>query len=87
MTHQEIVLKRIKEVGFVDNRWCLNHRIWRLSDVIHKLKKKGYNFKPDEHRNTDKNCHYYPIKNDIVQKINAIPPFKVKAAEEKGRLL
>jgi len=43
-TQKEIVLKQLKENGFIDNVWCVNHYILRLGDIIFKLKQDGYTF-------------------------------------------
>lgn len=82
-THEQVVLERIAEIGFVDNVWCFDHHILRLGDIIFKLRKRGHKYRTvmDEH----KNCHYYPIiDSEKVEAINAMDPYERKNERDNG---
>lgn len=43
-TQIDQVKKEIEQTGFISRNWCLQRYISRLSDIIFKLKKQGYEF-------------------------------------------
>ena len=46
MTQQQMVLKHLEETGSIQPLFALRELgIYRLSSVIHRLRKKGYNIK------------------------------------------
>lgn len=60
-SQKEVIIGRLKEVGYVDNFWAIDHNILRLGAIILKLKKEGWQFANNgfgEGRNR-KNYHYY----------------------------
>lgn len=59
---KDIILKKLKKEGKVDNFWAIDNRILRLSDIIFRLKKEGHNIVTDyDGRKGKKNCVYYYI--------------------------
>lgn len=48
ITHEKVVEEKLMKEGCVDNKWCIFNGIWRLSDVVLKLKKKGWEFDEDK---------------------------------------
>lgn len=43
-TQNDQVLKRLAQVGYVDNLWAIKNGIWRLGARIKDLRNKGYEF-------------------------------------------
>lgn len=43
-TQIKIVDNQLNKYGYISRNWCLKRFISRLSDIIYKLKKQGYQF-------------------------------------------
>lgn len=44
MTQEQVVLQRVKVIGYVDNFWAIENYILRLGAIICQLKKQGLKF-------------------------------------------
>lgn len=68
-SQKDVVLQRIKEVGYIDNFFCIHNYILRLGAIIFQLKKEGYSFRGafgkelGKERSLHKNFYYILIKN------------------------
>ncbi len=59
-TQKEIVLEKLEKEGKITNLWCIQHGIWRLSDVILHLRNEGHEIVTEYNtEKVGKNCHYY----------------------------
>ena len=65
MTAKDRILEYLNLRGEISNFYCIDNRITtRLSDVVFKLKKVGWDFEPVME---EKNCVYKVIKKPIVK--------------------
>ena len=66
--HRERVKEILERDGVITNLWCLNHGIWRLSDVILHLRRDDKMVIDTEFNTPEvgKNCHYY-LKKEPTQ--------------------
>lgn len=77
MTHEDKVLKRLKEVGYVDNVWAVNNRILRLGAIICDL------YMPELVRTFGRNITNYTPKEKIRNKMNYHYILKKRCVENK----
>ncbi len=54
MTQKEIVLKELRETGFVSRNWCLSNHISRLGAIMNRLKNEGIKFRTVSERTKDR---------------------------------
>lgn len=61
MSQKQIVIERLRKMGYVDNFWAIDNKIsLRLAAIIHLLKKDKYTFEVKHGAGYDeKNCYYY----------------------------
>lgn len=61
MTSKDRIVEILNLRGEISNFFCIDNRITtRLSDVIFRLKKVGWEFRSEMN---EKNCTYYVLKN------------------------
>lgn len=61
LTQEQIVSNELKQKGFVSTVWAFHHQILRLSEVIRKLKRKGWVF-DCYYPEGSKNYHYRTLQ-------------------------
>lgn len=77
-SQKDIVLKRMREYGYVTRNWCLQHYISRLSAIMLDLKKDGINFEAK-----DKNGDYVYILLDKPKRVETFYVNGVKVAPDR----
>ena len=66
MSQKEQIKKMLEEEGEVNNLWCINNGIWRLSDIILHLRKEGMNIETIYEPEITKVCRYKLIPKDTL---------------------
>ena len=64
MSQKQLIKQKLLEKGEVDNLWCINNGIWRLSDIILRLRNDGLNIVTEYHPEQTKVCKYRLIPKD-----------------------
>lgn len=77
VTQEDKILKRLKDVGYVDNFWAVKNFILRLGGMVHYMEldnlirvygNKITNYSPKDQQKNKKNFHYILKKRCVVNK-------------------
>ncbi len=58
MSQKKLIKQILEDKGEVDNLWCIQNGIWRLGDIIFRLRNEGLNIKTIYNPEVSKNTHY-----------------------------
>ena len=58
MSQKEIIKQKLEKEREVNNLDCINHGIWRLSDIILRLRKEGMTIETIYEPEISKVCRY-----------------------------
>ena len=58
-SQKEIIRQKLRDEGEVNNKWCLDNGIWRLSAIILHLRRDGLNIETEFNtERVGRNTHY-----------------------------
>jgi hypothetical protein len=67
LSQKQIIKSKLEKEGEVNNKWCLDNGIWRLSDIVLHLRSEGMEI--DTEYGTErvgKNTHYKLIRKETL---------------------
>jgi len=66
-SQKEIIKSKLEKEGEVTNLWAIQNGMWRLGDIIFRLRGEGLNIETIfMEEGVGKNCHYRLIKKDTL---------------------